>query len=223
MDLVIDGNGVVHGCIEFEGRLHYGNTESGAWTLTALDGLVAGAAGNNCSIAVDTSNAVHIAYIETFSKDLYYASNISGNWSSVRIDAQSGTSTNTIYHTAIATDSAGFAHIVYAHDFAENDLEYATNASGSWSRQKVDDAGTVGYASDIAVDSADHVYVLYEALTDGRPLYLATRDSGAWESIELSTSSFGQDVSMSVDSTDALHINFNNENGELSYLTNQRR
>ena len=223
VDLVIDGNGLLHGCIEFEGNLHYGNTESGAWTFTALDGLVAGASGNSCSIAVDASNAVHIAYIETFSNDLYYASNISGNWSSARIDAQSGTSTNTIYHTAIATDSAGFAHIVYAHDFAENDLEYATNASGSWFSQKVDDAGTVGYASDIAIDSADRVYVLYEALTDGRPLYLATRDGGAWGSIELSTSQFGQDLSMSVDSTDVLHIVFNNENGELSYLTNQRR
>ena len=38
-----------------------------------------------------------------------------------------GTSTNTAYHTSIATDSAGFAHIAYAHDFAENDMEYATN------------------------------------------------------------------------------------------------
>jgi chitodextrinase len=220
-DLVIDGTGELHACIEFDGTLYYGNTASGAWDLTPLDSLVAGARGNNCSIATDAANAVHIAFIETFTNDLRYASNASGSWSSELVDQQSGTSTNTIYHTSIATDSAGFAHIAYAHDFAENDMEYATNASGAWTSEKVNDAGTVGYSSDIVVDSNDRIYVLYEELADARPLHLATREGGAWSSFVLSSSGFGQDLSMSVDSTDALHIVFNDEQGELSYISNR--
>ena len=219
-DLVIDATGQLHACIEFGGTLYYGNTASGAWDLTPLDSLVVGARGNNCSIAVDTNNAVHIAFIETFTYDLWYASNASGSWSAEIVDQQSGTSTNSIYHTSIATDSTGFAHIAYAHDFAENDMEYATNASGAWTSEKVNDAGTVGYASDIVIDSNDRIYVLYEELADGRPLHLASRESGAWSSFVLSSSGFGQDLSMSVDSTDALHIVFNDESGELSYTTN---
>ena len=221
VDLVIDGTGQLHACIEFDGTLYYGNTSSGTWGLTPLDSLVAGARGNNCSIAVDATNAVHIAFIETFTNDLRYASNASGSWSLELVDQQSGTSTNTIYHTSIAIDSVGFAHIAYAHDFAENDMEYATNASGAWTIEKVDDAGTVGYSSDIAVDSNDRIHILYEELADSRPLHLATREGGAWSSFVLSSSGFGQDLSMSVDSTDALHIVFNDEQGELSYITNR--
>lgn len=221
VELAIDGNGVLHGCIEFDGRLYYGNTAGGSWSLSVLDSLITGARGDNCSIAVDAGNSVHIAYLESFSNDLWYASNASGAWETERVDQQSGTSTNTIYHTAIATDSAGFAHIAYAHDFAENDMEYATNASGSWLSEKVDDAGTVAYASDIVIDSTDTVYVLYEELAEGRPLHLATRD-GAWSSFVLSSSGTDQGLSMRADSTNALHVVFNDEGGELTYLTNRQ-
>jgi hypothetical protein len=222
VDLVIDSTGELHACIEFDGALYYGNTAGGAWNLTPLDSLIADARGDNCSIAADVNNTVHIAYIETFTKDLWYASDASGSWSAERVDPQSGTSTNTIYHTAIVTDSAGYAHIAYAHDFAENDLEYATNSSGSWVSEKVDDAGTVGYSSDIVVDSSDKVYILYEELADGRPLRLATNEGSAWSSIVLSSSSLGQDLSMSVDSIGALHIVFNQVGGELTYMTNRQ-
>jgi chitodextrinase len=222
VDLAIDAIGRLHACIQFGGILYYGNTAAGPWSFEPLDVLVAGPNGNNCSIAIDASDAVHIAYLETFSNDLWYAGNATGIWTSERVDQQSGTSTNTIYHTAITTDSAGFAHIAYAHDFAENDMEYATNASGSWTSEKVDDTGTVGYASDIVVDSTDRVYVLYEELADDRPLHLAARDGSTWDNVVLSSSGFGQDLSMDGDSIDALHIVFNNESGELSYLTNRR-
>lgn len=222
VDLAIDSAGVLHACIEFGGSLYYGNTTDGTWNLALLDSLVAGARGNSCSIAVDATNAVHVAFLETFTYDLWYASNASGGWSAELVDQQSGTSTNTAYHTSIATDSAGFAHIAYAHDFAENDMEYATNASGTWSSEKVDDAGTVGYASDIVVDSGDRIHVLYEELADARPLHLATREGGAWSSFVLSSSGFGQGLSLGVDSTDRLHVVFNDEHGELSYMTNRQ-
>ena len=87
--------------------------------------------------------------------------------------------------------------------------------------EKVDDAGTVGYASDIVIDSNDHIHVLYEELGDARPLHLATREGGAWSSFVLSSSGFGQDLSVGVDSTDRLHVVFNDEHGELSYMTNR--
>ena len=221
VSLAIDGSGELHACLESTGTLYYGNTGSGVWILTPIDSLVAGAAGRYCSIAVDTNNAVHIAYLEASTNDLWYASNASGGWSSERVDQQSGTSTNSTYHTAIAIDSAGFAHIAYAHDFAENDMEYATNASGAWTSEKVDDSGTVGPASGIVIDSTDKVYVLYKEQADTRSLRLASRESGAWTSFVLSSSGFVPGLSVSVDSSDKLHVVFSNENRELTYITNR--
>lgn len=221
VSLAIDGSGELHACLQSTGTLYYGNTGSGVWILTPIGSLVAGAAGRYCSIAVDANNTVHIAYLEASTNDLWYASNASGGWSSERVDQQSGTSTNSTYHTAIAIDSAGFAHIAYAHDFADNDMEYATNASGAWTSEKVDDSGTVGPASGIVIDSTDKVYVLYKEQADTRSLRLASRESGAWTSFVLSSSGFVPGLSVSVDSSDKLHVVFSNENRELTYITNR--
>lgn len=221
VSLTIDVGGQLHACVEAGGALYYGNTGSGVWIFTPVDSLVAGTQGSHCSIAVEANGAVHIAFLETTTRDLWYASNASGAWSSERIDQQSGAATSAVYHTAIATDSAGFAHIAYAHDVAENDMEYATNASGAWSTEKVDDAGTVGQASDIVIDGTGRIYVLYEELADTRSLRLATREGAAWGSVVLSSSGLEPNLAIAVDSTDALHLVFNNEHGELSYMTNR--
>ena len=134
------------------------------------------------------------------------------------IDQQSGTSTDTAYHTSILVDSSGFAHIAYAHDFADNDLEYASNESGSWVAEKVDDSGTVGYRSDIVVEPSGGITIVYERLDAGsRSLQFALRETGTWAPYLLSSSSSGP-VSADVGSDDKLHIVFSDLGGELTYL-----
>jgi hypothetical protein len=137
------------------------------------------------------------------------------------VDRQSGTSINTSYHTSIATDPGGAVHLAYAHDFATNDMEYATNASGVWVTEKVDDAGTVGYASAIAVDTAGRPHIVYEELDGDRSIRFATRENGSWETVVLSSSSTGF-LSMTIDSADSLHVAFVDEGGRLAYLNNRR-
>jgi hypothetical protein len=51
-------------------------------------------------------------------------------------------------------------HISY-YDATNDDLKYATNASGSWVFQPVDTAGYVGEYTSIALDSNNNVHISF--------------------------------------------------------------
>ena len=48
------------------------------------------------------------------------------------------------FFTSIALDTAGKAHISY-YDNTNDDLKYATNASGAWVTTRVDSSGDMGF------------------------------------------------------------------------------
>jgi hypothetical protein len=219
--IAIDQAGVLHACVRYDNASYYAENSSGTWLLTELDSLGGDTRGNNCSIATAGDGSVHLVYLGFLREDLWHLSNQSGSWVATMIDQQSGTSTDTAYHTAISVDTSGFAHIVYAHDYADNHLEYASNRSGNWVVEKVDESGKVGYRSDIVTNSLDRVSIIYQEIDSGASnLRFASREAGSWESYQLSSSSTGP-VSVAVDSNDRLHIVFSDLGGELTYMTGQ--
>jgi hypothetical protein len=162
-----------------------------------------------------------MAYLAFLQEDLWYLSNQSGVWAAELIDEQSGTGTDTGYHTTIVVDSSGFAHIAYAHDFAANDLEYASNSSGSWAFEIVDDSGSVGYRSDMLIDSLNQVFVVYERFDAGSlQLRLASREAGTWATYQLGSSTTGP-LSADIGSDDRMHIVYTDRPGELVYLLSE--
>lgn len=219
ISLALDSTGVIHACYDDGSTLFYANNSSGVWTATNADSLVAGTAGNHCAIAIDSNDKVHIAFLESYSKNLQYLSNFDGNWALVTLDQHSG-AINTSHHTSIAVDADNHVHVAYFHDYADNDLEYATNSTGVWETHRIDTEGNVGRDCDIAVDPDGFVHIVYQDHTAAKLLKYASNRSGAWESVILANAATGSST-IAIDSSGNVHIAFLDADGELSYVTNR--
>ncbi|RJQ14684.1 MAG: hypothetical protein C4560_11975 [Nitrospiraceae bacterium] len=123
--------------------------------------------------------------------------------------------------TSIAEDSNGKTHIGYL-DEDNNDLKYATNASGSWTASTIDSSGNVGTFTSIAIDSNNKAHISYY---DGYPNYdlkYATNASGEWITSVIDGRSSGDSSSIAIDSNNNVHISYYAEypDYDLNYATN---
>ncbi|MGI9220786.1 MAG: fibronectin type III domain-containing protein, partial [Woeseiaceae bacterium] len=132
ISLAIDSIGAIHACYGLSSRLTYATNATGVWVITDAATLVPGASGYDCDIAVDNADNVHISFLEYQTHDLMYLGNAAGDWTLDRIDIHSSSNVSTTHNTSIDVDAAGNPHIAYFHDYADNDLEYATKSSGNW-------------------------------------------------------------------------------------------
>ncbi len=153
------------------------------------------------SVALDSSDRVHISYI---GGGLKYATNSSGVWVIERVD--DGVFVG--WSTSLAIDSSDKVHIVY------NDItltfKYATNASGSWVTEAVS-VPLAAYFS-LALDSGDKAHISYCVLdyyNQPDELKYATNASGSWtiETVD-SDGSVGASTSLAIDSSDKVHISY---------------
>jgi len=141
------------------------------WVITTLDS--AGAVGMYSSIAIDSTNKVHISYYDTTNDDLKYATNASGSWIYTTLDSAD----NVGEDTSIAIDSNNKVHISY-FDYTTGNIKYATNASDSWVYTTLYGSGCYGHTS-IAIDSNNKVHISY---CMGGALQYATNVSGyGWD------------------------------------------
>ena len=154
------------------GDLKYATNVSGNWVTTTLESDIdrGGNSARYTSIAIDSSDKVHISYYDDSWEDhlyhLKYATNASGSWVTTVVDSGSGM---TGEYSSIAVDAAGNAHISY-FDYANEFTKYATNASGDWSIAVVDYHGywiasIDGYTA-ITTDSENNVHVSYHHVRD---------------------------------------------------------
>jgi len=190
---------------------------SAEWTIEAVDSK--GYVGEHTSIAIDSSDNVHISYYDETNSALKYATNISGTWMIETIDTDTKGSMGS--NTSIAIDSNDNVHISYFSDSPNYALKYATNASGVWVIESVDTQGDLGSFISIAIDSNDNVHISYHA-TDWDLKY-ATNVSGAWVIETLDTEwNVGNYTSIAIDSNDNVHISYfsDSPNYALKYATN---
>ncbi|MCG3134514.1 MAG: hypothetical protein HMLKMBBP_01821 [Planctomycetes bacterium] len=121
---------------------------------------------------------------------------------------------------SLAVDPSGAAHAAW---FDEDDLIYATNASGKWVGEVVTTppegyGGT--YSAAIAVDGEGLIHIAYDGT--GRLMH-ASGGPGAWTHSTVDDPGFdiGDDVSMDLDGAGAVHIAYlDRQNGRLRYATN---
>ncbi len=220
--------------------LKYATNASGSWVIKTIESIVetedSGGGVRYASIAIDSSDNVHISYSRedwywdwsgSWYRDsaLKYATNVSGSWAT-RVIEMTTSEYAGIGRTSIALDSSGNVHIgyhaSYSHYAYSDRINYATNASGSWTRESV--VGPVVSLGSIAVDSGDNVYISYA----GNPFYGATPElkyttnaSGSWvaETVD-SEGDVGRGSSIALDSGDNIHISyFDRTNGALKYAT----
>jgi len=215
--------------------LMYRTNASGSWVTETIDSE--GKWGP--SIAVDSSGKVHISY-STYSCSvsiscLKYATNASGSWVSEMLDSMAKS------NTSIAIDSSDKVHISYYDSFFDGSLmptylQYTTNASGSWVFERVDgdydiDAPSIIDTPSMAIDSSDNVHISYsfayyntiDWMIDHVQMRYATNAPGSWiiETVDETqpTMYYSMYPSIAIDSSDNLHISYNNDYG-LKYATN---
>ena len=73
-----------------------------------------------------------------------------GTWILSTLDAEG----NNGLDTSLAVDADGAVHVSY-HDSTDEDLRYATNASGEWTIEVVDEEGWTGIHTSLVLDDDD--------------------------------------------------------------------
>jgi hypothetical protein len=223
--IAVDSDGNVHISLRNEegvgtreegsdGGLRYVTDVTGQWTWVDVD--TSPTAGNDTDIAVDRYGAVHISYLDK-SGGLRYSTNASGAWEVYTIDDAA----NVGWNTSIAVDSNGGVHISYSDPSpvlnppGNGCLKYATNASGAWTTEIVDDEDA-GFYTGIAADSEDNLHIAYYTWdSTAGSLRYATNASGSWvkEAVD-ETGVVGLFCAIAVDTTGSLHISYYDYTGE---------
>ena len=153
VSIALDSQDHVHLAYQKGGSLLYVTNASGQWVTFTLR---TGNTGYAASLKLDAQDHVHIGYLNVGQGSLDYISNSSGVWNSSTVEGTtwaSGVSFKPEDYTRLTLDANGHAHLCYyyeAYDSEENDttgtLKYATNASGAWVCEGVDDSGDAGQA-----------------------------------------------------------------------------
>jgi uncharacterized protein (DUF2141 family) len=215
--IAIDSKGKVH--IAYEGPngdLKYATNSTGEWVIRTIDG---GAWTGGPSLAIDSADNVHISYFYLTNFDLKYATNKSGVWQTFVIVNGGVSGPLPYYSSSIAIDKYNNVYITYYDDSPPDSIWYATNASGIWSTQKVDDVGFLfGRDISIAIDSNNYVHIAYYHTDMG--LKYATNASGNWVTTVVDSGGSFR-LSMAVDSVGKIHISYSDTSLNLRYATNK--
>ena len=197
--LAIDSSDQVYICFTNSvGRLTLATNVSGSWVFQEID------SGVEPSIAVDTSDHLHIAY--RFSNQLRYATNDSGGWetsSHVLPDAPESLS---------LAFGSGVVHIAY-YDWTDKTIKYVTKDGESWGGPF---PIVEGHLPSIVLDASGTVLLGY--ITD-EGLHYATNGSGSWVPELIDVIGYAGHSSLAVDPSDHIHISFATNQG-LKYATN---
>lgn len=198
--IALDSHGHVHIALSFattnnNNVLMHVTNQSGSWVSEVVDNTPD--VGYYASIAIDSSDHVHIAYYSYNERGLRYATNAGGSWVNqsvvsriaiedgyYRADAHKGLS--------LAIDSSGIPHIAYSSqtnpagtfDGRHYDLIMAAKVGGVWNFETIDsETGQDLYINKgLVIDSSDHYHVAYSM---GNALHYATNMGGSWVSQQL--------------------------------------
>lgn len=160
--IVVDSNGTCYIAYQAQtSTLKYVTGSLNSWaTPVTLD---SGGVVSDTSIALDSSNNVHISYYLGGLTTIKYATNSGGSWSVRELtDSYSGTKGK---HTSIAIDSNDNIHISYYKESSTySALKIVQNINGTWSDHTIDEDGDddgTGKYSSIAIDSRGRLHISY--------------------------------------------------------------
>jgi hypothetical protein len=203
----------------------------GAQTWTSTKRLVWNLGDSeNASIAVDSSNHIHVVWLDDTpgNCEVYYKRSTNGgaSWSGTkRLTWNSGSSV----YPVITVDSSNNIHLVW-YDYTPGDSEIfykrSTNGGVNWSSIKrlTWNAGGSLYPT-IAVDSSKNVHVVWHDYTAGNVeiFYKRSTDAGVtWGAIKRLTWNSGESFAprIAIDSSNNIHVvwfDFTPGNAEIFY------
>jgi len=166
--LALDGSGVPHVLLSDDSLdVRHGWRSGGVWTYETVQRGIGGRE-SGTSLAIDPAGVVHAAYDD--GGGFTYHRGEAGVWTAQDIDDRDSRGT-------IAVDPTGAVHAVYQYSWSE--LRHATNASGLWEVETVED--DAGDSASFAMDSAGALHVAYFRPGLGGLRY-SSGTTGAWTS-----------------------------------------
>lgn len=157
----IDDNGDIHGYLKYATNL------LGIWATTTVDyfGYRSFSGYTYCDLAIDSQDKVHISYYHYIDYDLKYANNVSGFWDVQMVDSKNDVSTLGKCNS-IGVDSSNKIHIGYLEQYGcdpscNSRLKYATNTTGTWVSEVVDNTPQSGADASLYVDKSNNIYISY--------------------------------------------------------------
>lgn len=180
---------------------------------------------------LDSNGYIHISYYDSINEDLKYATNKSGSWVVIVLDAFD----NAGNYSSIEVDSADNIHIAYIARISgtsDDEVRYINNIGGSWNSPEVVEAIKIANYTDLDVDSNGNIYLCYQYTSDEYNSTLGSRDtgmryvtnkSGVWEHhslrIKYSRDTIGYWATLEVDSDGTVHAScYNTTLGRLEYF-----
>ena len=127
---------------------------------------------------------------------------------------------------SLTTDQNANLHMIYRLESSDSlQYSYSNNSDSTWNHEIVDSTGNIPYYStSIKIDSQNNPHIVYSALGESGFRY-GYRDSSGWNISKLNGIDDGLNIqgagywlSMDLDSNDAPHISFHN-NDNLKYAT----
>lgn len=130
--------------------LLYLTNKDGVWQKSVIDEE---AQNSGCSLDIDGSNALHIAY-QSYDMKLRYATNASSDWNIEDVDDNYNCYSGTL---SLAVHPSGSLHIAYIT--GESKLKYATKADDQWQIEEL--AENASWSPSLAVDEDGFVHISY--------------------------------------------------------------
>lgn len=120
----------------------------------------------------DEDTVEYACYYDANDSQLVFAAK-NTNWAPEIVDTQAGES------PSLAAEPTGAAHISYS-DPVNGYLKYATNKSGAWVIETIDNSGQVDSSTAIALDASGRPHISYRGDTNKRMKYATKQPSGDW-------------------------------------------
>lgn len=170
------------------------------------------------SLALDDDGNAYVAYNDLQNKDLWFASNSGGTWTTELVDSEGDVG----HLFSMDIDRERNAHISYLdrvnaipNDFdSVGYLKYATNAGGNWNTSDIlQITSSYVQVSSLKVDSQGKVHIVfYNGVNESKGLWYANNTAGSWttnliEGTDTSTFfSVGTEPDLFIDVSDNLHV-----------------
>lgn len=150
-------------------------SSGGAWTASEVVDNSADV-GYFCSMAIDASNRVHVAYYDWDNGTLKYGVRTGSTWV---VEVADDSEFDQGESASLALDLAGNPCVAYLGG-ADGHLMFARRTSGTWAHQDVDLATIPGESISLAMDSNGRGVIAYVDASDGRILIARQQAGGSW-------------------------------------------
>ncbi|MEL0190435.1 MAG: hypothetical protein VW878_06390, partial [Candidatus Poseidoniales archaeon] len=186
--------------------------ENGSWSSSSVDdygGWTTTGGERAISLAIDSTDGLHVAYFDISGYSLEYAHRGPGEstWTKATVHDQGSHSVGTT--VSIAVDGADRPHIAF-HDRQNWDLEYARFDGSNWLVETLEEYGSTGRHPSIAIGGDGTVNIAYENYSASRLMSLVMGAGlGTTEKVaQVGTHGYG--IGFAMDDSGDSHLSFYN-------------